>query len=108
MAATKARRKPREKWEFPGWSYVATVASENEPGATYDLSRGDADGQMFCACMAYRFARGEKTCKHLQAYLGVAGTVAHASTERTPVSASVGGEMFAVTRRAITFGRIEL
>lgn len=105
------------------WEHVAWVESVSEPGKRYEI-RQDVSGLRGCSCLAYRFKRGEKTCKHLAA-LGV--SEAHDEfgggrdglipidgplkpmlrVKRLPVlptRASVGDETFTVTRRSISFG----
>lgn len=91
------------------WEHLADVESDSEIGKTYEIKRSAA-GQVGCECPSYRFKRGEKTCKHLRAYLAgdqmdarraVKPTVVH---ERVRISS--GGEMFTVTRRAITFREV--
>ena len=90
------------------WEHVADIESDSEIWKTYEIKR--SDGRYGCECPSYRFVRGEKTCKHIRAYLtgneedhrrALTPTVVH---ERVRISS--GGEMFTVTRRAITFGEV--
>lgn len=92
------------------WTKVATVESDSERGKTYDIKRHPTSGAFGCGCTAYRFSRGVKTCKHLQA-LGLARSVFPAARpvehfNRPPETVErvqLAGETFTV-RRAITFG----
>lgn len=51
-----------------GWTFVGSVESDSEPNVDHKIKRNETTGALGCDCMAYRFARGEKTCKHLDAY----------------------------------------
>lgn len=88
-----------------GWTYLATVRSESEPDRSYDIKRG-TNGMLGCGCLAFRFKKGEKTCKHLRAYL--AGEAVDARPVRQQVRPETvrvksDNETFTVTRRAISF-----
>lgn len=92
------------------WTHVAFVESDSEPGVEHEIKR-HADGRLGCACLSYRFARGEKTCKHLRAWratsnlwVGGRGEVATA-VRVTPGEIGAGAETFTV-RRAISFGAV--
>jgi len=89
------------------WTKVATIWSESEPGKTYDIKRR-ADGVYGCGCTAYRFAKGEKTCKHLRAYLAGEAMDAMRAVKPTvgqeSVRVSSAGETFRV-KRAIAFSK---
>ena len=80
------------------WEHVTYVASDSDPCAEYEIKRRTSDGQVGCSCMAYRFSKGVKSCKHMQAFLC---SVVNANRP-TPAS---------VVRRSLTvpatLGRIE-
>ncbi len=103
------------------WAHVATVASESEPGKRWEIKKRRSDGALGCACPAFRFKHGDKTCKHIRAYLqasplqatqhmhpGAAAAIIGAAqlegrtTDTVRIQAN-GGEFFNVTR-AIAFG----
>ena len=50
------------------WTHEAYVESDTEIGRAYEIKRS-ADGRLGCECPRYRFKRGEKTCKHLRAFV---------------------------------------
>lgn len=50
------------------WRIVGSVDSSHEPGTTHLIKRAD-NGRLGCDCPKYRFARGEKTCHHIEAFL---------------------------------------
>lgn len=99
-----------------GWDYVATVDSMTAFGEaeSYDLKRHRSTGRMACGCKSYQFSRGEKTCKHLQAWHETRSQLANLADADEPVvrtlprRAKVGAETLTVHRRAITFGEIPL
>ena len=92
------------KTKSTGWEYLTSVESDSKPGRFYDIKRRLSDDVLGCACVSYRFCKGEKTCKHLDAYrLGervVAAVVNRGEVGRL-VSQTVGGETFTF-RRAIS------
>jgi hypothetical protein len=47
-------------------SPVARIASFTN-GNTYEIRRG-RDGRLWCGCPSWRFAKGEKTCKHMRLF----------------------------------------
>ncbi len=49
------------------WTHVATIESDTAPGVEYEIKRAGT-GRLACSCQSYRWARGTKTCKHLDAY----------------------------------------
>ncbi|OFW62929.1 MAG: hypothetical protein A2Y74_05670 [Actinobacteria bacterium RBG_13_63_9] len=49
-----------------GTNVVARIASFTN-GATYKICRG-RDGHQYCSCPAWRFSKGEKTCKHIRLF----------------------------------------
>jgi hypothetical protein len=87
------------------WVEIARVASDSEPGKDHAIKRHASAGILWCDCMAYRFARGVKTCKHIEALGQVADRqVAVAARGRqTSDVAVVGAERFTV-RRALNLG----
>jgi hypothetical protein len=92
------------------WTHVAYVESDSEPGRQHQI-KSAVGGRLGCDCMAFRFAKGTKTCKHLQAYLageamdGQRAVQPAVRSERARVVSN--GEAFTVTRRAITFGAVK-
>jgi len=42
------------------------VESRSTYGKTYEIRLGK-DGVVYCTCPAWKFSRGNKTCKHLRA-----------------------------------------
>ena len=87
----------------PGWESLGTVESHSEPGIRHEIKRRQtAAGQQFgCSCLSYRFARGEKTCKHIVAFGGLQGSDAQPLIRQVDVR--VDSEEFTV-RRGISFG----
>ena len=95
------------------WEHVADADSESEPGKSYEIKRHTRTGAFACGCMAYRFSKGVKTCKHLQGYhmdrVDVRGIVVatpppvHA---RVTVQTAKGAEVVHIHRRAISFGAV--
>ena len=87
------------------WSGVTFAESDSEPGVEHAIERRP-DGAHRCACMSFRFARGQvgsssKSCKHLRAYLG--GVIPpQAVAHLAPTVRTVAGETF--TFRAMAFG----
>lgn len=105
-AAPKVRRaSPRAhvRRTATGWTLVGSVESDNEPEVAYQIKR-KANGALGCDCMAYRFAKGEKTCKHIQAWTS-AETPSGRGIGRgnTVVAVAAANETFTV-RRGISFG----
>jgi predicted nucleic acid-binding Zn finger protein len=47
---------------------LATIKS-SKGNREYQICQGQ-DGIVYCTCPAWRFSKGEKTCKHLQGYHG--------------------------------------
>lgn len=85
------------------WELVASVNSETNQGHTYEVKRNKDTGALGCACIAFRFSKGTKTCKHLEALR----QVVHSAPLGVAVSrAVVADETFTVVRRAITFGAV--
>lgn len=84
-----------------GWSFVASIESHSRIGKRYEIKRRESDGLLGCSCVAYRFAKGEKTCKHLQAFSGTTRARAELTVRREVVA----GETFTV-RRAISFEKV--
>ena len=54
------------KLKSEGWVRLGTVESDSEPGVEHVISRRGT--QIGCDCMSYRFRKGEKTCKHIEAF----------------------------------------
>jgi hypothetical protein len=89
----------------PIWEHVAYVWSDSQPGKEYEVKRHRTTGALGCSCPAYRFVKGEKTCKHIEAYARVNFTRDSTPLKCPRPSVSVGGETFTI-RRAITFGEM--
>ena len=53
------------------WNIVGEIDSVSEPGVFHLIKKHKTTGLLACDCMAFRFARGEKTCKHVSAYKAV-------------------------------------
>ena len=98
-----------------GWHYVADVESDSEPGVKHVIKRREVDGHVGCDCLAYRFKKGEKTCKHVQALLGLSAAINHHQPSTPLPQVRVegmqheyriahAGDTFTVTRRAISLG----
>ncbi|KKL99504.1 hypothetical protein LCGC14_1813710 [marine sediment metagenome] len=47
---------------------VGEIDSDSQPGILHLIKRLRSNGALSCDCMAWRFARGEKTCKHVDAF----------------------------------------
>lgn len=92
------------------WEHVAFIDSDSQPDEQHEIKRRMADGHLGCDCGRYRFAKkAAKTCHHIEAYLAgeavdARPVVAAVRSERVRVKSA--GEMYTVTRRAITFGSI--
>ena len=97
--ATRAKRSP--------WTLEGSVESSSEPGVQHQVKR-HRDGRLGCDCLAYRFKRGDKTCRHIHAYLAagplvpVAPGLGYSSAIRVVHAAQ---ETFTV-RRALAFGPV--
>ena len=50
------------------WTEVGSVESDTQRGTVYTIKMRSGDDLLGCSCMAYRFAKGEKRCKHTDAY----------------------------------------
>ena len=100
------------------WQHLADVVSDSEPGETHVIKQR-SDGTLGCSCLSYRFKRGVKTCKHLEAFRlslrsDVAGAIVPVNYKENGVPAEYTlvrkkyqtterKETFTI-RRAITFG----
>ena len=51
------------------WETIASVESDSRPGVTYSIKQAP-NGRIGCTCPAYRFKKGEKTCKHIRVWNG--------------------------------------
>jgi hypothetical protein len=101
MMDVREMRRRGQRVRVPVWEHVGEVASFTNPDERYEIKRRRADGHLGCACLGYRFKKGEKTCKHTQAFaLG-----RHADVAK-PVVVTVAQEQFTV-RRAISFGALD-
>lgn len=49
------------------WTKIGTVASFTDPETLHAISR-HVNGHLGCSCKSYQFAKGEKTCKHLDVW----------------------------------------
>lgn len=88
----------------PTWDHVTFAASESEPGVYHEIKRRREDGHLGCGCLAYRFKRGEKTCKHLRAYDKSNSEYRPDQIERV---VQIDGERFTFSRRrAISIGAL--
>lgn len=93
-----------------GWTELATVASDSEPGVVHVIKQ-HADGRVGCSCLAFRFARKDaKTCKHIRALhnVKVLGAFRTDGGPSVVVAAGIGAiptERFTV-RRAISFTNV--
>lgn len=86
------------------WIVVGSVESDSEPGVRHEIKRNVNTGRLGCSCKKYQFAKGDKTCHHVDAF-GAAGNV----TPATAVSASGETRVGDFTiRRAISFGDVPL
>jgi hypothetical protein len=47
---------------------VGEIDSDSQPGILHLIKRLRSNGALSCDCMAWRFCRGEKTCKHVAAF----------------------------------------
>lgn len=107
----------RRKKKPPLWEQVGTIESESEPGVVHKIKRHVNTGLFGCDCLSYRFARGEKTCKHLDAWRGdiaaepyremAHGDLPRSHRPKSPPTIVVGTERFTV-RRAIAFGGVPM
>ncbi len=88
------------------WVLLGTVESETTPGVFYDIKRREADGHLGCGCTSYRFAKGIKTCKHLEAWteMGQQQVVAAREGRATRTEGTVLARGERHTVRAISFG----
>lgn len=108
---------PAKQLRDTGWDRIADVESDSEPGVRHEIKRHRTTGRIGCACLAYRFAKADKKiCKHIEA-LGLANVkvaenqqlgALRISVPIVAVKATLRGETFTVTRRAISFGEIKL
>jgi hypothetical protein len=57
------------------WEHVGAVASESAADVWHTIKRNRSTGQIGCSCMAWRFSKGRKACKHTAAF--EAGEVFH-------------------------------
>ena len=60
---TRRKRNPLTTFDV-----VAEIDSDSAPGVLHLIKRRVSTGALSCDCMAYRFKRGEKTCKHVAAF----------------------------------------
>jgi len=88
----------------PTWEHVGDVASFTDPSETYEIKRRRVDGHLGCACPGYRFKKGEKICKHIEAF--ALGRYDAEAAYMKPVVVTVAQEQFTV-RRAISFGALD-
>lgn len=102
----------RRSARAPLWVHVGEVESFTDSTERYEIKRRIADGHLGCSCLGYRFAKGVKTCKHLDAWTGQGRVISVEPIARRPVATThadtetridVRGETFTV-RRAISFG----
>ena len=85
------------------WAIVGSVQSSSEPGKDYFIKRA-ANGRLGCDCLRYRFARGEKTCHHIEAFLRAPahGELARAHHAATQPDDSAFGPPVTVTWQSIS------
>jgi len=104
------RSRPRSRPAL--WVHVGEVESFTDASERYEIKRRVADGHFGCACKGYRFSKGIKTCKHIDAWTGRGRVLSVHAIPPRPVAAThadtetrinVRGETFTV-RRAISFG----
>ncbi len=74
---------------------IGEIDSTSEPGILHLIKRRVSTGTLSCDCMAWRFSRGEKHCKHVDAYktAGLRDLISNAATQILGTSddpASVG------------------
>ena len=71
MASDAQKRRVRDRVAVrlggERWEHVAWVDSETTAGETYQIKRRASDGALGCGCESYRWSRGDKTCKHIEA-----------------------------------------
>jgi hypothetical protein len=46
---------------------LTTVPSKSNPDKHYEIRLG-GDNRVYCTCPAWRFSKGQKTCKHLNEF----------------------------------------
>ena len=80
------------------WQVVGEIDSDSQTGVLHMIKRHTSTGSLACDCMAYRFARGEKICKHVSAYQTVTLREKIGDALETPVVVPVpgGGYPFSV------------
>lgn len=93
------------------WAHVAWMRSDSEPGTRHEIKRHKHTGTLGCDCGRYRFARGVKTCHHIERWLtgGEAAVAArlrenHVTAADTPIEVRVAADTYTFTRRSMTFG----
>jgi hypothetical protein len=50
------------------WDHVAYIDSDSDPGREWELKRHVSTGTIGCSCPSYRFKKGDKTCRHIDAW----------------------------------------
>jgi hypothetical protein len=55
---------PKAKQPHAGTLVLGHIASDSG-GPSYAIKRG-RDGVVYCSCPAWKFSKGNKTCKHLR------------------------------------------
>jgi len=95
-------RRARPSW----WVTIGSVESDSEPGVIHQIKRHRSTGLVGCDCMAYRFAKGEKRCKHTDAFAHPSAQAERADVAAVvvrPVAGTAKTETFTVVRRGISF-----
>lgn len=67
------------------WDVVGEIDSVSEPGVLHLIKKHKTTALLSCDCMAFRFAKGEKTCKHVSAYQAVTLRSEIREVMKTPV-----------------------
>lgn len=50
------------------YDVVGEIDSDSQPGVLHLIKRHTTTRRLSCDCMAWRFCRGEKRCKHVDAF----------------------------------------
>jgi hypothetical protein len=103
--------KAQPKNAKPLWTHYRDVVSDSDPMKTWEVKRHLSSGKLGCECPKYRFARGAKTCHHIESALAV-GPLAPGQKKSisvgTPSRAFASVPVYTVTSRAIAFSAADI